>query len=285
MTQIAAGPDELQELLGGVAYYAGVGDLLREWNDLDAADIYLAQAMVLLIGTLTVDAEDVALAYLALARLQHAHGDHAAAQLTLVTYRDLARQRGFVVHLVARGAALQMQLTLAQGDLAAAIAWADGRGLPAGDDVSFPREIEYLTLARVWIAQAGSESTSVLLDQTMALLDRLLVDAEAKARMGSVLDILIVRALALWAQGKQDDALATIARALTLAAPEGYVRRFVDEGSPMAAMLHAAAAHGIAPDYISRLLAAFPRTEARGLRAESTGSLHSVLSPQCSQSH
>src|SRR5262245_41872216 len=56
-----------------------------------------------------------------------------------------------------------------------------------------------------------------------------------------------------------------------------FVRRFVDEGPAMAAMLQAAHARGIAPDYITRLLAAFPRTEERELRAESAESIHSVL--------
>ena len=160
MTQIAvpdARPSAL--LLEGPAYYAGMGDLLREWNDLDAAEQHLAQAMEQLVGRLVVDAEDVALGYLALARLQHARGEHAAAQRTLATYIDLARQRGFVAHLIARGAAVQAQLALAQGNLAAAVAWADASGFERlRDDLSFPREAEYLILARVWIAQAGSGS-------------------------------------------------------------------------------------------------------------------------------
>ena len=100
--------------------------------------------------------------------------------------------------------------------------------------------------------------------------------------MGSVLEILIVRALAQWRQETYGDALATLERLLLLAAPEGFVRPFVDEGPVMAAILQAAQARGIAPDYITRLLAAFPRTEGRGLRTESADSTHSVLSPQSS---
>jgi LuxR family maltose regulon positive regulatory protein len=44
MAQIAANPDE-PLLLEGPAYYVGLADLLREWNDLDAAERHLAQAM------------------------------------------------------------------------------------------------------------------------------------------------------------------------------------------------------------------------------------------------
>jgi LuxR family maltose regulon positive regulatory protein len=276
MTAIASRPDE-PLLLEGPAYYAGLGAVLYEWNDLDAAEWHLAQAMQQLLGRQVVDAEDVALGYLAHARLQHARGNDADAQRTLETYTDLARQRGFVAHLVARGAAAQAQLALLHGNLAAAVAWADASDLQATDELSFPREAEYVILARVRIAQAGA-----WLPQAVELLERLLEDAEAKARLGSVLEILIVRALAHWAQETHSDALATLERALQLAAPEGFVRRFVDEGPVMAAMLQAAHAHGIAPDYITQLLAAFLRIEGRELRAEAAESIHTVLRPQSS---
>jgi len=259
-----------------------MGDLLREWNDLDAAEQHLVQAMEQLVGRLVVDAEDVALGYLALARLHQARGNDADAESPLETYIDLARQRGFVAHLVARGAAVQTQLALAQGNLAAAVAWAAASGLSTADDLSFSREAEYLILARVWIAKAGSELGASLLPQAIELLDRLLADAEAKARMGSVLEILVVRALARWTQETHSDALLTLERALRLAAPEGFIRRFVDEGPAMAAMLQASAAGGMMPDYLMRLLAAFPSSEGQGQGAEVVGSIHTVLSPQSS---
>src|SRR5512144_2289012 len=182
MTHIAAAPDQ-PLLLEGPAYYAGMGAVLFEWNDLDAAEQHLAQAVQQLAGRLVVDAEDVALGYLALARLQQARGNEADAQRTLETYTTLARQRGFVAHLIARGTAAQAQLALAHRNLAAAVAWANTssiqRGEGAADDLPFAREAEELILARVWIAQAGA-----WLRQAVELLDLLLEDAEAKARMG-----------------------------------------------------------------------------------------------------
>jgi LuxR family maltose regulon positive regulatory protein len=84
------------------------------------------------------------------------------------------------------------------------------------------------------------------------------------------------------AKGTHSDALATLERALTLAAPEGCIRRFVDEGPVMAAMLQEAKPGGIAPDYIMRLLAAFPKAEGQELGTAATGSIHAVLSPQSS---
>ena len=90
--------------------------------------------------------------------------------------------------------------------------------------LSLPAKPEYLILARVWIARAGNDSNSSWLQKTLHLLERLLEDATTKARRGSVLEILLVRALALWAQEARSDALATLAQAVTLAAPEGYIR-------------------------------------------------------------
>jgi LuxR family maltose regulon positive regulatory protein len=75
--------------------------------------------------------------------------------------------------------------------------------------------------------------------------------------VGSVLEILLLQALACHAQGDIPRALHPLERALTLAKPQGYVRIFVDEGLPMAQLLSEAAARGILPDYAAKLLAAF----------------------------
>ena len=254
ITNIAAQPDE-PLLLEGPAYYAGMGDLLYEWNELDAAEQHLTQAMTQIVDRVVVDAEDVARAFLAQARLLQARGQHAGAQLTLASYMNLARERGFVAHLIARGAAAQAQLALARGDHAAAIAWADAsaarQALRTAGDLPFLREAEYLTLARVWIAQAGAR-----LPQAIELLARLLEDAEAMGRIGSVVEILIVRVMAQWAHGARAAALATLERALTLAAPGGIIRRFIDEGPVMARLLATAATQGVMPEYTRMLLAA-----------------------------
>jgi len=95
----------------------------------------------------------------------------------------------------------------------------------------------------------------------MGLLERLLQTAEEGGRTGSVIEILVLQALAHEAQGNVPPALVSLERALTLAEPEGYVRIFVDEGPPMAHLLYEAATRGVAPDYVQRLLAAFPVSE------------------------
>jgi LuxR family maltose regulon positive regulatory protein len=97
----------------------------------------------------------------------------------------------------------------------------------------------------------------------MGLLERLLRAAEAGGRTGSVIEALVLQALAHQARGDLPAALVPLGRALTLAEPEGYVRVFVDEGRPMATLLESAAKRGIVPDAARQMLAAFGGVEER----------------------
>ncbi len=121
-----------------------------------------------------------------------------------------------------------------------------------------------MTLARVRIAQGRDDPAGPLLLEALHLLDRLLVDAEAKARVGSTLEILILRALALSAQNDRHGALTTMERALTPAAPEGYIHLFLDEGAPMQALLRQIHIHmhGSVQGYVATLLSAFSGQQA-----------------------
>jgi LuxR family transcriptional regulator, maltose regulon positive regulatory protein len=240
------------------AYLFGLGDLLYEWNDLDEAEGHLLQGMNVAKQTLLVDADLVTLGYAALALLLQARDNPTGALNTLDMFTQLAHQRHFAPHLIARGAAVRTQVELAQGNLAAAIHWADASGLSINDeDLRYPREGAYLALARVRIAQAHGDPQSPFLIDVLHLLDRLLRDAEDKERLGSALEILVLRALALEAQGDRTSALFAIERALVLAEPEGYIRLFVDEGAPMLTLLRHARGRGIVPGYVATLLRVF----------------------------
>ncbi len=120
-------------------------------------------------------------------------------------------------------AALKARIYLKQGRTDKARAWAAERGFSPADEVSYLHEFEYLTLARLEIANP----------LVNALLVRLLQAAETQKRQGSMLEILLVQALACQAQGNLPSALASLQRALSLAEPEDYIRIFVDEGEPM----------------------------------------------------
>lgn len=152
--------------------------------------------------------------------------------------------------------ALRARMLLLADRLPEALAWVRGRGLSADDDLSYLREYEHFTLARVLLAQYRQDGTPHLLADAQRLLTRLFDAAEAGGRVGSVIETRMLQALALDAHSDTPAALESLNHALTLAEREGYFQLFVDEGRPMAALLEKAAAHGLSV-YVNKLLAAF----------------------------
>jgi LuxR family maltose regulon positive regulatory protein len=140
-------------------------------------------------------------------------------------------------YLIAQGAAIQAHIALAQGNIRAAIHWADGCSLSINDDPSYLYEREYLTLARVRIEQGRVDSSGAFVEDALVLLERLLADAQSKARIHSVIEILVLKALALQEHGDLPVALNALKLALTLAQPEGYIRIFLYEGEPIVKLL------------------------------------------------
>jgi len=151
-------------------------------------------------------------------------------------------------------AALKARIHVKQGQPDKVRAWAAERELSLADEVSYLHEFEHLTLARLEIANP----------LVNALLARLLQAAEAQKRQGSVLDILLVQALAYEAQGNRPQALAALERALALAEPEGYVRIFVDEGEAMRLLVEKQSRNRDHPlsGYADKLLVAFTQPVA-----------------------
>jgi LuxR family maltose regulon positive regulatory protein len=165
------------------------------------------------------------------------------------------------------------RLVLAQGDVAAAARWARERGLDADDEPGYPREPEYLVLARVLLAQDRPAPA-------LGLLERLHAAADAQGRAGSVIEIQALQAMALAAAGEEDAAVDALAQALMLACPQGYVRVFADEGAPMAALLARlvaaqkagqAAGRGVPLGCLAKVLRAFG--ERPGLRPSGTAAV------------
>ena len=107
-----------------------------------------------------------------------------------------------------------------------------------------------LSQARVHLAQ-GDPSAA------LAVLEPLRQQVEAKGWQDERLKVMVLQAVALHAHGEKDKAVQLLGDALALAEPGGFIRLFVDEGAPMAQLLSEAAARGIMPDYIGKLLAAF----------------------------
>ena len=147
----------------------------------------------------------------------------------------------------------------ALGDLASAREWARSRGVSASDELTYLREYEHVTLARLLLAEHALEGSEPALREATGLLDRLATAAEAGGRIGPLIEVLGLRALAQDADGDRAGALDTLERALALAEPEGHVRVFLDEGDPMSALLGALASRRPEWGYLRDLVGAAQR--------------------------
>jgi LuxR family maltose regulon positive regulatory protein len=264
--QLALGQGE--PLLRGTAdLYLGLSELYREQGDLAAATQHLLRSEEL--------GEQAALPdwrhrlCRAQARFKANQGDLDGA-LELLDEAERHYFRGPVPDLRPLPA-LKARVWLAQGRLGQALRWVHEQGLSADGQLSFLREFEYITLARVLLAESMQAPDGRALGEAARLLDRLQGAAEAGGRMGCAIEIRLLQALAYQAQGELDAALVALERALTPAEPEGYVRIFVDEGPPMARLLAIAAARGMLPDYIRKLLAGFSIQDKETGRQEGMG--------------
>lgn len=251
--------EQAQSVLRGTAdMHVGMSSLQREWNDLQAATQHLLRSQEL--GERAGLSQNPYRWNVAMARIHEAQGDLDGA-LALLHEAERRYVSDFFPY-VRPIAALRARIWIAQGKLGDALGWAHEQGLSAHDELSYLREFEHITLARMLLAQcAHDQADEHSLRDATALLERLVTAAEAGGRDGSVLEILVLQALAHQARGDTPAALVSLERALALAEPEGFMRLFIDEGRPMEALLESAVKHGIQQNYVRQLLSAFGKGE------------------------
>ena len=126
------------------------------------------------------------------------------------------------------------------------------RGLEVEGELQFAHEGETIVLTRILIAQGR-------LDEAIGLLDRLIKEGEAGDRITSLVEMLLIQAFAFKAQGDANKAMTTLGKALSIAEPGGYIRIFIDEGSPIAELLEEILDDNtdIPRAYLKKLLSAF----------------------------
>jgi LuxR family maltose regulon positive regulatory protein len=188
------------------------------------------------------------------ARVRAAEGDPEGAQ-ELIDEAERFYVSDFFPN-VRPVAALRARLWIANAQLRDALGWARQVGVSVDDDLTYLREFEHITLARLLLARAKADGKGAPVREALALLERLGQAAAEGARSGSMIEILVLEALALQVRGDTTAALEALARSLAEAEPEGYVHLLIEEGLPMTSLLKVAARHGIAPAYIDELLAA-----------------------------
>lgn len=216
------------------AAHLGLARIHYAWNDLETAMQHGEQSRHL--ARQIENTDRLAAAELFLVRLKLAQGDIDGAAALLARIEPQIHEPHFALQRP-EYMAVQLLLFLRQGNLAAAASLAQTHELPP--------------LSRVRASLAQGDAAAAL-----AVLVAYRQQAEARGWADERLKALILQALAHQALGAGETAVAVLVEALELAAPDGLMRSFVDEGAPLARLLAVAAAHGVMPDFVRTLLAA-----------------------------
>ena len=266
--ELAAGPSGRELPVSGFPLVR-LGDLSREWNDLETASRDLSKGVELCVQWGQTDI--LADGYIALARLRLAQGDWNQAADTLQKAERLMRSTKPDPWITCWLDDCRLRLWLSVGDLAAASRWARGSRLRADGELSYQHDLNHVNLARVLVAQGTQRPSGPYLGEALGLLARLLKAAEAAKWINEAIKVLILQALAFQARGEGEEASVSLGQALSLAEPGGYVRTFTDEGEPMRLLIsdfrlqiEKQARNASEPNshflltYVDKLLAAFP---------------------------
>ena len=199
------------------SYEFGLADLLREWNQLDAAyehamtgiEVRKQQGGYNVIGDL------------ALMRVLQARGDTEGALKALHAAEQAVQTYPFQLALMIEFRTARVLQSLVAGNMEMASHWAKECG---------NSEPERIALARLRLAQGrASEAQSILIHQRSL--------AEAGKRTGRLIEILGLQAAALSMQGLTAEAEMALSQAISLAQPEGYQRIFLDLGQHLHELL------------------------------------------------
>lgn len=184
-----------------------------------------------------------------LALLSRARGDRAEARRYAEKARRVAVQAQDPVSLAISGS---MEARLGMGPPLSLTH--PGAGVPIGNGQNFWFELAPLTLAECLLRSSESEVQS----DALTIADEGLADARRCQNRRQEIQFLAVRALALEALRRREEALASTRAAVDLARPLGYVRTFLDRGPAMKRLLRALAdEESVDSGYVQSLLGAF----------------------------
>src|SRR5918994_174638 len=203
-----------------------MGELLLERDDLEASEreLTLGTELVERAGELEI----LARGQVALSRAKWARGDAEGALKLAHEAERLARESG-APQAITDAALWKARLHLMRNELRAAASELE-RGSGVDEVPRSTQDAKRISLARLLIAREDH-------DEALQMLNHLRETAEAADQRGSVVEIGTLQALVLRAKDEKNRAIDVMGRALALAEPEGYVRIFVDEVSPMAELL------------------------------------------------
>jgi len=184
-------------------------------------------------------------------------GDPKNAKKTAESLMNWAIEVG-APELLEVATSCRARLGVLRGEPETAVAWAETiRDAPELSDLFMWLEVSSITKARVLVALGSRQS----LDSAAELLDTIRERSEKWRFDCHTIETTVLKAVVLKKQGHREEAMTELENALSLAAPVGWVRPFVEAGPLMAEMLE-----GLGPDdpnhgFVQRLLAAVKPTE------------------------
>ena len=256
--------------------YALLGKILVERNDLDSAQTALAKGMDLLPLSGEDELRDLCL--VDLCRLYQARGEWSSSERALSENSiDSAGERSAWTEsfLSALKALLWLrEAEYTQSRLRLVFQWLEKYAPDLGADTEYPilfptSERDYIVqmiTARIHIAYARTLPPTYREKSIQSVLSFLNGQHQIAQKRGwgeRVMELEIIRALALETIGELDGAFDALSRALTIGESEGYIRIFVDEGHVMAKLLYEAASREIYPEYVGKLLATYPKEKPK----------------------
>lgn len=263
------------------AGWAGVwlADVLREWNEVDAARSLVEEAISLCEQAVSY----ASLFYFfcghaILARICLSCGELDAACSALQRAEQIGRSMNQQLYRHLRSLHVtvsQVRLWLARGELDHAKRWAQELDLTEWHDGPLDYERLQVAYARILLATAQPI-------QALQRLEPALQRSTAGQRWGHVMEICLLQALAHQMCHEESQALLALSEAVRLGEPGGYIRSFVEEGLPMAELLSKLREKqrqlGPTP-YLDWVLAAFPLQNRTPASQSKRAAGHTLVQP------
>jgi len=212
-----------------------IGDIYRERNDLSSAEDYINRGIDF---SIMLNQPDVLIeSYICLARLRISQNDLPGTLEALEKAEHVLIRNKVDPWCVGWLDDCWTRYWLSIRDIDSAISRIKKSGLMVDSPLDYHHNLHHINLARVLIAQGVENESGPFFEEAENLLSRLYEAAKKAEWVHETINISILMGLLFFASGKNERSIEAITRALALAEPGGYVRRFVDEGKPMEDLL------------------------------------------------